>query len=108
MFFETSGYELQNSWEQNGESQKLTKDQIKNINYAVVKDKEIIDSNTGEPVIIKNIIFMMKSGKPRSFKLSPYNEQFKNGTRINLSSVELTEYVNQDGETKVTITCDRE
>ena len=51
---------------------------------------------------------MMKSGKPRSFKLSPYNEQFKNGTRIDLKSVELTEYVNQDGETKVTITCDRE
>jgi hypoxanthine-guanine phosphoribosyltransferase len=102
-FFESAGYVMENAWEATGEPQKLTKAEQNNILRAIIKDKVLEDGTT-----IKNVIFMMKSGKPRSFKLSPYNEQYKNGTRMDVSSIEITEYSNSDGELKYTVTGDAE
>lgn len=105
-FFNSVGYELQNAWEPTGNSQKLTAAELKAVKRAIVRDNTILDNETGEPVVIKNVVFMLAGAKPISFKLSPYNEQFKNGTQINPSSVVIDEFTNQDGELKYTVTCD--
>lgn len=102
-FFETNGYELSNAWVPTGEPQKLTKAEQNNVTKAIIKDKTLEDGT-----VIKNVIFMMKSGKPRSFKLSPYNEQFPAGTKMDVSSIEITELTNDDGELKYTVTGEAE
>jgi hypothetical protein len=51
---------------------------------------------------------MMKTGKPKSFKLSPYNEQFPAGTKIDVATVAITELTNDEGEVKYTITAEKE
>lgn len=98
-FFQTNGYELNNAWVPTGEPQKLTKAEQNNVTKAIIKDK-VLDDGT----VIKNVIFMMKTGKPRSFKLSPYNEQFPAGTRMDVSTIEITELTNDDGDLKYTVT----
>lgn len=102
MSFFSSAYELENSWvPTENEPQRLSKAELDNVRQAIVKDHTLDDGTT-----IKNVIFMMKSGKPKSVKLSPYNEQFKGGTRINPASVVISEFTNEDGELKYTATCD--
>lgn len=102
MSFFASAYELENSWvPTDSEPQRLTKAELANVNRAIVKDHTLDDGT-----VIKNIIFMMKSGKPKSVKLSPYNEQFKGGTHINPASVVISEFTNDEGELRYTATCD--
>lgn len=102
-FFQNNGYELENAWVPTGEPQKLTKAEQNNVTKAIIRDK-VLDDGT----VIKNVIFMMKTGKPRSFKLSPYNEQFPAGTKMNVSSIEITELTNDDGDIKYTVTGEAE
>jgi hypothetical protein len=102
-FFDNNGYVLENAWVPTGEPQKLTKAQQNNIVTARIKDHTLEDGT-----VIKNIVFMMKSGKPKSFKLSPYNEQFPAGTRIDVSTVAITELTNDEGEVKYTATAEKE
>lgn len=102
-FFEQAGYTLENAWVPTGEPQKLTKNEQNNITRAIVRDKTLDDGT-----VIKNVIFMMKSGKPKSFKLSPYNEQYPAGTRMDVSTIEITELTNDDGDVKYTVTGDKE
>lgn len=102
MSFFDSAYELQNSWTQTDRApQRLSKNELDNVRQAIVRDHALEDGT-----VIKNVVFLMKSGKPRSMKLSPYNEQFKNGTKINAASVEISEFTNEDGDLKYTVTCD--
>lgn len=101
-FFESNGYVLENAWVPTGEPQKLTKAQQNNIVTARIKDHTLEDGT-----VIKNIVFMMKTGKPKSFKLSPYNEQFPAGTKIDVSTVAITELTNDEGEVKYTATAER-
>lgn len=102
MGFFDSAYELQNSWMPTDRApQHLSKNELDNVRQAIVRDHTLEDGT-----VIKNVVFMLKSGKPRSMKLSPYNEQFKNGTKINAASVEISEFTNEDGELKYTVTCD--
>lgn len=102
-FFQNNGYELTNAWVPTGEPQKLTKKEQNEIVLARVKDHTLDDGT-----VIKNVIFMMKVGKPRSFKLSPYNEQFPAGTKIDVSTVAITELQNDEGEIKYTVTAEKE
>jgi hypothetical protein len=102
-FFDNNGYVLENAWVPTGEPQKLTKAQQNNIVTARIKDHTLEDGT-----VIKNIVFMMKTGKPKSFKLSPYNEQFPAGTRIDVSTVAITELTNDEGEVKYTATAEKE
>ena len=100
-FFE-SAYQLENSWQPTDRpAQKLSKNDADNVRQAIIRDHTLEDGT-----VIKNVVFLMKNGKPRSMKLSPYNEQFKNGTKVNISSVEISEFTNEDGELKYTVTCD--
>ena len=102
MSFFDSAYELQNSWTQTDRApQHLSKNELDNVRQAIVRDHSLEDGT-----VIKNVVFLMKNGKPRSMKLSPYNEQFKNGTKINAASVEISEFTNEDGDLKYTVTCD--
>lgn len=102
-FFAEQGYEMQNAWEATGKEQKLSEDKelMGNIVSARVRDNRLSDGTT-----IKNVVFFLKSGKPKSFKLSPYNEQFASGTRIDPKSAVIGEYTNEDGELTYTMTCD--
>lgn len=100
-FFD-SAYQLENSWQPTDRApQKLSKSELENVRQAIVRDHTLEDGT-----VIKNVVFLMKNGKPRSMKLSPYNEQFKNGTKVNASSVEISEFSNDEGELKYTVTCD--
>lgn len=96
------GYEIQGSWTPTGNEQSLNKSELSQITKAVVREKELEDGT-----VIRNVIFMMKSGKPVSFKLSPYNEQFPSGTQIDPKSVVIGEYANEEGELKYTVTCEK-
>lgn len=100
-FFASCGYELENAWTPTGDPQKLTKDEIKSINRAVVRERELEDGTK-----IKNVIFFMKKGKPRSFKLSPYGANHSNGTELDLNSIAIQEITNDNGELKYTVTGD--
>lgn len=102
MSFFDSAYQLENSWSPTDRApQRLSKSDLDNVRQAIVRDHALEDGT-----IIKNVVFLMKNSKPRSLKLSPYNEQFKNGTKINPASVEISEFTNEDGELKYTVTCD--
>ena len=102
-FFAEQGYEMTNAWESTGNEQKLSDDKelIGNIVSARVRDTHLADGN-----IIKNVVFFLKAGKPKSFKLSPYNEQFPAGTKIDPKTAVIGEYTNEDGELSYTMTCD--
>lgn len=102
-FFAEQGYEMQNAWEATGNEQKLSenKELMANIVSARVKETKLSDGN-----VIRNVVFFLKAGKPKSFKLSPYNEQFSAGTKIDVSSCVIGEYTNNEGELAYTITCD--
>lgn len=102
-FFEDQGYVMENAWVPTGAPQMLTKKQQNDIITARVKDHTLEDGT-----VIKNVVFMMKTGKPKSFKLSPYNEQFPAGTKIDVATVAITELANDEGEVKYTITAERE
>lgn len=102
MSFFDSAYQLENSWQPTDRApQHLSKTDLDNVRQAIVRDHTLDDGT-----VIKNVVFLMKNGKPRSMKLSPYNEQFKNGTKVNAASVEISEFTNEDGELKYTVTCD--
>lgn len=98
-FFGTCGYELENAWVPTGEPQKLTKSEIASINRAVVRERELEDGAK-----IRNVIFFMKVGKPRSFKLNPYGENHPNGTELDLNTITIQEITNDSGELKYTVT----
>lgn len=102
-FFSEVGYTMENAWEPTGNEQALADDKslVKNITDARVRDSRLEDGT-----IIKNVVFFIKGEKPKSFKLSPYNEQFASGTHIDPASVVIGEYKNQDGELTYTVTCD--
>ena len=95
-------YEMENSWVPTGNTQRLTPAQLKSVKQAVVREKELEDGN-----VIRNIVLFINGGKPESIKLSPYNEPYPNGTRINPASIVYSEYVNDSGETTWTAMADK-
>lgn len=102
-FFAEQGYEIANAWESTGNEQNLSEDKelMSNIVSARVRDNRLSDGT-----VIKNVVFFLKTGKPKSFKLSPYNEQFASGTKIDPKTAVIGEYTNEDGELTYTMTCD--
>ena len=102
-FFDEVGYEMTNAWTATGEEQRVAEDKalLENIKEARVRDNRLSDGT-----IIKNVVFFLKSGSPKSFKLSPYNEQYPAGTQIDPKSAVIGEYTNDDGELAYTMTCD--
>ena len=101
--FTEQGYTMENAWEATGNEQALKEDGklIESISDARVRDNRLADGT-----VIKNVVFFIKGQKPKSFKLSPYNEQFAAGTKVDPKSVVIGEYTNQDGELTYTVTCD--
>ena len=95
-------YEMENSWVPTGNTQRLTAAQLKKVKQAVVREKELEDGN-----VIRNIVLFIDGGKPESIKLSPYNETFPQGTKINPASIVYSEYVNDSGETTWTAMADK-
>lgn len=79
---------------------------INNIDRVVIKDNVYHDADRGD-ILIKNVIFFLKEGHSRSFKLSPLNKQFDAGTKINPKSVVLQKIQDEDtGDTYLNCTCE--
>lgn len=87
-YFE-GGVDLNHLWEEK-DSQKISPDDLKNIEYAVIK----------QGTYGKNLVFLMKSGKPRVFNWSSQAPDYMPGTKISLSSIEITKVIDtQTGNT---------
>lgn len=81
--------ELNHLWEEK-DSQKLSPDDLNNIDYAVIK----------QGTYGKNLVFLMKSGKPRVMNWSTQAPDYMPGTKISLSSIEITKVIDtQTGNT---------
>lgn len=102
MSFFSDSYQLEQAWIPTGKSEKLSAAELAQVNQAVVRENTLEDGT-----VLRNVIFMMKNSKPLSVKLSPYNEQFPAGTKINPASVEISEFTNEDGELKYTCTAEK-
>ena len=81
--------ELNHYWEEK-DSQKLSPDDINNIDSAVIK----------QGTYGKNLVFLMKSGKPRVINWSTQAPDYMPGTKISLTSIEITKVIDtQTGNT---------
>lgn len=81
--------DLNHLWEEK-DSQKLSPDDLNNIDYAVIK----------QGTYGKNLVFLMKSGKPKVMNWSTQAPDYNPGTRISLSSIEITKVIDtQTGNT---------
>ena len=103
-FFGSISYEMENAWEATGNEQKIS--DSKEFKDGQIVDARVRDTRLTDGTVIKNVVFFMKDSKPRSIKLSPYNEQFASGTKVNIKSAVIGEYKNQDDELAYTVTCD--
>ena len=101
--FSNSGVELQNSWSATGKEEKLTAAEKSEITNAVVRHNDVMID--GELVHFVNVVFTKKNGKAYSYKLSALNEQFKNGTKIDVDSVVMQEIMDENGVTAVRVAC---
>lgn len=101
--FSNGGVELQNSWDETGKVEALTEKEKESIKSAVIRHNDsIID---GEKVHFVNVVFKFNNGKAKSYKLSSTNEQFPNGTKVDINSVRMIEIMDENGETKTRVTC---
>lgn len=98
-----SGYELENVWEPVGAPQKLTANQIKDIQNITIKKHTLEDGTE----LTNAVIFFNNGRKPTSFKVSPYSKavDYPNGTNILPASLTLQAFKNQDGQTTITCEC---
>ena len=103
--FKNNGYELQNSWQPTGNTEKLTKEEIAEIKNATVRHRDVMID--GQSVHMVNVVFVMKDGKAISHKLSSFNEQYPNGTEIDPKSVVFEEIMDANGVTKYPIRCSK-
>jgi len=101
--FSNNGVELQNSWTATGKTEKLTASEKENITSAVIRHSDHILE--GQKVHFVNVVFTFKNGKAKSYKLSALNEQFPNGTKVNIDSVEMQEIMDENGVTAVRVAC---
>ena len=101
--FSNSGVELQNSWTATGKEEKLTASEKENITNAVIRHNDVMID--GEKVHFINVVFAFKNGKAKSYKLSALNEQFPNGTKVNVDSVVMQEIMDENGVTAVRVAC---
>lgn len=101
--FSNNGVELQNSWTATGKEEKLSASEIANINNAVIRHNDVMID--GEKVHFVNVVFAFKNGKAKSYKLSALNEQFPNGTKVDINSVTMQEIMDENGVTAVRVSC---
>lgn len=101
--FSNSGVELQNSWTETGKNEALTAQEKEQITNAVIRHNDVMID--GEKVHFINVVFSFKNGKAKSYKLSSLNEQFPNGTKINIDSVRMVEIMDENGATAVRVSC---
>lgn len=92
--FAESGFEGRN-WNVIS-SQKISESSFADkVEKAVVRDGHFTDEDGNERVI-KNVVLIMIGGKSKSWKLSPLNEQFKAGTKLDVQSLELQKIMDED------------
>lgn len=103
--FSNSGVELQNSWSATGKKEKLTAAEKEQITSAVIRHNDVMIE--GEKVHFVNVVFQFKNGKAKSYKLSALNEQFANGTKVDINSVEMQEIMDENGVTAVRVACNK-
>lgn len=65
------------------------------VEKAVVRDGHFTNED-GEEQVIKNVTLIMINGKSKSWKLSPLQEQYKAGTKLNVDSLELQKLMDED------------
>lgn len=101
--FSNSGVELQNSWTETGKNEALTAQEKEQITNAVIRHNDVMID--GERVHFVNVVFAFKNGKAKSYKLSSLNEQFPNGTKVDVNSVRMVEIMDENGQTAVRVAC---
>lgn len=101
--FSNNGVELQNSWTETGKNEALTANEKAQITKATIRHNDVMID--GEKVHFVNVVFAFKNGKAKSYKLSSLNEQFPNGTAVDVDSVRMVEIMDEDGATAVRVSC---
>lgn len=101
--FSNSGVELQNSWTETGKNEALTSQEKEQITNAVIRHNDVMID--GERVHFINVVFSFKNGKAKSYKLSSLNEQFQNGTKVDVDSVRMVEIMDENGTRAVRVSC---
>ena len=91
--FFSNAFELGKEWKATGRTEKLNDDQLKTVKDCYVKCHQLEDGT-----VIRNVVFVLQNGRPKSCKMAPekYQTPYPEGTKIDPKSCENREFIDED------------